>query len=123
MNEPTGRRSTDSEIHIRIDGVQTDLARCTTNVYGILDEMSERIMIISDDLSTHKTDVTNLTVELRAVVESLKSIHDLMLAWNDAKGFVNVMKFFAATAKILTPIIVVISLITAGATYLYHRYY
>jgi hypothetical protein len=117
------RRKDDVKINKRIDAIIVDLDDCRKNVHYELSEISEKVASISDDLATHKNDVSRLSNELRLVSDNLKSIHDILSAWNDTKGFINVMKFFAGTAKVLTPILFLVSLVTAGVVYLYHRVY
>ena len=123
MHDTIGRRKDDVKINKRIDAIIVDLEDCRQNVHEELKIVSTKVASIADDLSSHKNDVSKLSNELRLVSDNLKSIHDILMVWNNTKALINVMKFFSGTAKILTPIVFLISLVTAGAVYLYHRVY
>jgi hypothetical protein len=123
MTEPVGRRATDTRINQKIDAVIIDLNDCRRGVHNLLDGMSGRISIISDDLASHKNDVAKLSGDLQNVVKSLTSIHDILIAWNDFQGFGRVIKFISVSAKVIAPILFVSAAIVAGTTYLYHRFW
>jgi hypothetical protein len=121
MTESIGRRATDTKINQKIDAVIIDLNDCRRGVHNILDGMSGRIDIISKDLASHKNDVAELSSELQNVVKSLTSIHDILVAWNNTQGFINVMKFLSGSAKVIAPILFIGAAIVAATTYLYHK--
>lgn len=116
-----GRRSTDTKINNKIDAVIMDLNDCRKNIHSILDGVSNRINVISDDLASHKNDVSKLSGDLQNVVKSLTSIHDILVAWNNTQGFINVMKFLSGSAKIMAPILFIGAAVAAAATYAYHK--
>ena len=116
MTEPVGRRATDTRINRKIDAIIIDLNNCRHH-------MSDRIDIIADDLASHKNDVAKLSVDLQNVIKSLTSIHDILVAWNNTQGFINVMKFLSGSAKVIAPILFIGAAIVAGTTYLYHRFW
>jgi uncharacterized coiled-coil protein SlyX len=117
IDQPS-RRSTDSELHARIDTVEIHLIQCQTDVL-------KRITTISDDLAGHKEDVSKLELKLTTVAENLQSIYDLMLegkevlkAYKTAKGFFDSIYFLANASKALIPIIFLISMVTGGVVYI-----
>lgn len=122
QSDSTGRRKSDVKINNRIDAIVIDLDDCRKNVHEALNVISERVASISEDLASHKNDVSKLSNELRLVSDNLRSIHDILVAWNNTKGFINVMKFFSGTAKVLAPIVLLVSFVTAVVVYLYHRF-
>lgn len=128
MQDTIGRRKDDVKINKRIDAVIIDLDDCRKNVHEALNEISTKVASISKDLASHKDDVSRLSNELSLVAGNLKSIfsilekwNDMFVAWNNVQGGLKVVKFFSSVAKVLTPIVLLVSFVTAGVAYLYHK--
>jgi hypothetical protein len=110
MTEPVGRRAGDAKMHEKIDAVIIDLNNFRRGFDGSLNIITGRIDTISTDLATHKNDVAKLSEGLGKVVESLASIHDILIAWNSIQGFGKVVKFLSVSAKMVMPIMLVVGL-------------
>jgi hypothetical protein len=87
MTDTAGRRTGDAKMHEKIDAVIIDLNNFRRGFDGSLGILTDRIDTISTDLATHKNDVAKLSESLGKVVESLISIHDILIAWDSIQGF------------------------------------
>lgn len=122
MTEHMARRKGDIETNRRIDGMITELNDCRQGILDLLSGLFSKVDHISEELVMHKNDVKKLANDLSGVSENLKSINDILIAWNNANGFFSVIKFFSGFVKMLAPIGIFIAMITAFAVFIYHKF-
>ena len=108
----------DSHERRKLDKVIEDLKTCQDDVHVKLSTISDRMKAMSSDLLNHKNDVQALSVELQHIGDSLRSIKDVLEAWNNAKGFIVVMKFIAGTVKVLGILAVGVAVVGTAVMYI-----
>lgn len=103
----------------KIDLIVNELKVSQDEVNDKLIELTYRMETMSIDLVNHKGDVQQLSTELQRIGDSLRSIRELLEAWNNAKGFIVVMKFISGAVKILS--IIAVGAAVLGASFMYLR--
>ena len=134
MIESQGRRSTDEEIHARINDVESNLnenlLKCQSNVLDRITTISKDVSVMSTDLTIHKEHGERLAVEVGRVAEILKLIHgqmeevkEMFHTYKTWKGFFDSIEQLSHAAKALIPIVFLISMVTGGVVYLTMRFF
>ena len=74
-----------------------------------LDEISRRFISLEDKYMSIERDTKRISETVVSMENDTRKIREIVETWNNAKGFVNVVRSISTSLKILTPIALAIA--------------